>query len=91
MALMQVDLVGTLLDAHKLELRVQQQRIERLEAVLREHGIPLPNEDPALGASSYEHLQACRAVVRGAYELLPQLERLRELVGSGMELLDERW
>ncbi len=81
-----------LTEAHRLEVSLLQVQIERLRAILREHGIPLPEEDPMLGASDGEHLEACKAVVRGAYELLPHLEELRRIVGSGMELLeDKRW
>lgn len=84
--------IQALVEAHFLETRLLQAHIERLRAVLREHGIPLPEEDPLLGASDGEHLEACKAVVRGAYELLPALERLRTMVGSSMELIDgERW
>lgn len=78
-----------LVRAHALDQRLLYARIERLEAVLRYHGIPSPSEDSALTASSAEHLEACKRVVRAAYELLPHLEELRATVGSGMELLEE--
>lgn len=88
----EAEAVFALAEAHRLEVSLLQIRIERLTAVLREHDIPIPGDDPLLGASDGEHLEACRAVVRGAYELLPALETLRALVGSGMELVDgERW
>jgi hypothetical protein len=75
------------ISAFKLEQRLQQQYIERLHALLREHDIPLPAEDSLLGASGHEHYAACREVVIVAYELLQRLEELREIVGSGHELL----
>ena len=75
-------------EAHRLEVLTLQVKIEILRAIIKEHGIPLPKEDPLLGASDGEHLEACKAVVRGAYELLPHLRELERLVGSGMELLD---
>ena len=79
-------------EAHHLEVVLLQQRVERLHAVLREHGIPLPEEDPRLGASDGDHLRACRDVVIAAYELLERLEDLKSLVGSGMELMGgEPW
>jgi hypothetical protein len=78
-----------LVAVHRLEVQLLQVQIERLRALLREHDIPLPQEDARLGASDGEHLEACKAVVRGAYELLPHLEALREMVGSGVELLRE--
>jgi hypothetical protein len=83
---------GAMFAVHRLETALLQQRIELLEAVLREHGIPSPAEDSSLGASGADHLEACRNVVRGAYELIPHLESLRAIVGSGMELLNpEPW
>ena len=79
-------------EAHRLETLLLATRIERLSALLREHGIRLPDEDPRLGISDGEHLLACRQVVRAAYELLDRLEELRAIVGSGMELVGkERW
>lgn len=81
-----------MLEAWHLERTQLLARIARLEAVLREHGLPGPAEDPRLGPSDHEHLEACRAVVRGAYELLPHVEELRRIVGSGIELLgQESW
>lgn len=78
--------------AHHLETSLLQTRIERLTALLREHGIPLPEEDPRLGASDGEHLLACRNTVIAAYDLLLRLEELRSIVGSGMEFVgQERW
>lgn len=62
-------------------------RIVHLEAVLGEHGIPHPLSDPALGVSAADHLEQCKAVVSRAYDLLDELDRLRELVGSSMELM----
>lgn len=67
-------------------------RVERLTALLREHGVPTPDDDPLLGASDGAHLAACRDVVTCAYDLLFALERLRDLVGAGMELVrDDVW
>lgn len=85
--------------AHHLERVLLTTRIERLCAVIREHGIPLPEEDPRLGASDGEHLAASRRVVTAAYGLLEGIEEferalaeLRSLVGSGMELVGkESW
>lgn len=85
--------------AHRTDVRELSGRIERLVAVLREHGIPMPEEDPRLGASDGEHLEACRRVVVAAYDLLEcerelttALAELRSLVGSGMELVGgESW
>lgn len=78
--------------AHRLEVSLLMSRVERLTALLREHGIPLPGEDVRLGASDGEHLEACRTVVVAAYELLARLEELRAMVGAGMELVGgERW
>jgi hypothetical protein len=74
-------------EAHRLEVELLQIQIERLRSALREHGIPLPAEDPLLGASDGEHLAACQAVVSTAYDLLERLEELRQMVGSGHELL----
>ena len=80
--------------AHRLESTLLLSRIERLTAVIREHGIPLPGEDPMLGASDGDHLAACRTVVTTAYDFLEAsrafeqaLRELRSLVGSGMELI----
>jgi hypothetical protein len=77
-------------EAHRLEVSLLQTRIERLTAVLREHGLPIPGDDPRLGLSDGEHLLACREVVIAAYTLLERLDDLKLLVGSGMELLDEK-
>ena len=74
------------LAAFKLEMRLQQSYIEQLHALLREHGIALPPEDMRLGASGAEHLEQCRAVVKAAYELAAELERLKAMIGSGHEL-----
>lgn len=79
--------VMALAEAHLIEVALLQTRIERLHALLREHGIVPPREDPLLGASDGEHLEACQAVVSAAYELLARLDELREMVGSGAELL----
>lgn len=83
---------------HLLEKRLLMTRIERLTALLREHGLPLPEEDPRLGASDGQHLVACRNVVKSAYDLLSaisafetSLDVLRAEVGSGVELLGESW
>lgn len=73
--------------AHRLEVYELEGRLERAYAVMRDHGIPLPNEDEKLGASGAEHLDACRDVVLSAYELLESLERLKHIVGSGMEFV----
>jgi hypothetical protein len=85
--------------ARRLEVALLQTRIERLSAIIREHGLSLPSDDPLLGVSDGEHLEASRAVVIAAYDLLENagtltaaLEELRGLVGSGMELVGgERW
>ena len=73
--------------AHRLDVRELTHRVERLTSVLKEHGIPMPEDDPRLGASDGEHLEACRKVVTKAYELLEALDDLRVMVGSGVELL----
>lgn len=80
--------------AHRLDTLMLQTRIERLTAVIREHGLPLPGEDERLGASDGDHLAACRQVVSSAYQLLEHaatleqaLTDLRRMVGSGMELV----
>lgn len=79
-------------EAHRLEVALLATRIERLTALLREHDVPVPEEDPRLGISDGEHLIACRLVVVAAYELLERLEDLKRIVGSGMELVGkERW
>lgn len=84
--------LGALLDAQRLETSLLQARIERLTSVIQEHGIPLPPDDPRLGASDGEHLLQCRRVVHAAYRLLAELEALRDMVGSGTELLErENW
>lgn len=75
----------------RIELRELQGRVEILTALVAEHGIQTPADDPRLGASGAEHLAQCRRVVRLAYELLMELEALREMVGSGMELLEDSW
>jgi len=82
---------------HHLEVRLLQTRIERLSAIVREHGLSLPAGDSLLGVSDGEHLAACRRVVVAAYDLLgacgeleAALADLRQLVGSGMELLEDR-
>jgi len=81
-----------LMDAHRMEVLLLQTRIERMGALLREHGIPLPSEDPRLGVSDGEHLMACTKVVSAAYDLLERLEELRAIVGSGMEFVGaEPW
>lgn len=85
--------------AHRLEGALLSTRIERLTALLREHGVPLPEEDPRLGMSDGEHLVASMRVVTAAYELLEKVDdfeqaliQLRQLVGSGMELVGkEKW
>jgi hypothetical protein len=95
----EADLAATFAIAHRLDTMLLQGRVERLTALVREHGIPLPDEDPRLGASDGEHLARCRAVVDTAYRLLEATEaferalgELRATVGSGIELLrDERW
>lgn len=85
--------------AHHLERSLLMARIERLTAVLREHGLSVPGTDERLGAADGEHLEACRQVVVAAYALLEQitafeqaLTELRRMVGSGMELVGgEPW
>lgn len=79
--------VLALASAHRIEVWRLQQRIELLHAVLREHGIEPPQEDPRLGASDGEHYAVCVDVVQAAYTLLEHLDELREMVGSGAELL----
>lgn len=81
------DLQQGLAEAFVLERRLLQARISLLEALCAEHGIPLPESDPALGAAGREHLEASKAVVHAAYDLLERLEELKGIVGSGMELL----
>lgn len=78
--------------AHHLETSLLQARIEILTALAREHDIPIPGDDPLLGASDGEHLIACRNVVTAAYDLLERLDELKAIVGSGMELVGgEPW
>ena len=88
------ELAEALQAAQRLEVSLLLTKIERLNAVVREHGIPLPGDDPRLGASDGDHLAACRQVVTTAYDLLEAaksfevaLAELRTLVGSGMELV----
>lgn len=76
--------------AQRLEVSLLQMQIQSLEALLAEHGVLLRPDDPRLGASGPEHLEQCRRVVRTAYDLLGELEALRRMVGSGMELLQEK-
>lgn len=90
------DLALALNAAHRLESELLLTRIERLNALVREHGIPLPKDDPRLGASDGEHLAACRRVVMAAYGLLEQaaeleaaLGGLRAFIGSGMEFVNQ--
>lgn len=92
------ELAAAIAVVHRVEAGLLQTRLERLTALLREHGIPLPDEDPRLGASDGEHLAACRRVVVAAYALLEQADELEEalaalrtLVGSGSELLQKGW
>lgn len=86
------DVLIAMSEAHRLEVALLQTRIERLHALAREHDIPIPADDPLLGVSDGEHLIACRAVVTAAYALLERLDELREMVGSGMELIGgESW
>lgn len=93
------ELAAALDSAKRFDDHLLQQRIERLTAIIREHGLPLPEEDPHLGASDGDHLDACKKVVTAAYDLLEAsetLERalaeLRALVGSGMEFVgSESW
>lgn len=95
----EAEVVEAMAAAHHLETVMLSTRIERLIAVVREHGIPLPGEDPMLGASDGEHLAASRRVVIAAYDLLVQADELesaladlRTMVGSGMELVKgEAW
>ena len=87
-----LELLQAISDAHRLETSLLSMRLERLTALLREHGIALPEEDPLLGISDGEHLMACRRVVDAAYDLLERLEDLKRIVGSGMELVGkEKW
>lgn len=86
------ELFWAILDAQRLETSLLADRIERLTALLHEHGVPVPEDDPSLGASGAEHLLACRNVVAAAYDLLERLEELKAIVGSGMEFVrQERW
>lgn len=95
----EAELVEALAAAHYLETAQLATRIARLTALCREHGLALPSDDPLLGTSDGEHLVASRRVVIAAYELLAQIEEftealteLREMVGSGMELVSgEPW
>lgn len=77
--------------AHRLEISLLQARVDGLAARLREHGVTVPAEDQLLGASGVEHLEQCKRVVLAAYGLLREVEELRRLVGSGVELLEESW
>lgn len=78
--------------AHRLETSLLSARLERMVALLREHGIEPPRDDPRVDAGDHDHLIACRAVVLAAYELLERLEELRGIVGTGMELVGgQRW
>lgn len=85
--------------AHHLERTLLLARIERLTALVREHGLALPPDDTRLGVSDGEHLAACRLLVTTAYEMLEAIQNfdtalheLRALVGSGMELVGgESW
>lgn len=94
---MQIQLA--LAQAYKLDVLELETKIERLKAVLREHDITMPGNDPLLGASDGEHLMACRTLVVKAYEMLEKMDEfeqalseLRSLVGSGMELVGgESW
>lgn len=85
----EVEVWEAMAQAHALDKALLLTRLERLTALLQEHGVPLPEEDPALGASDGQHLEACRLVVTKAYELLEALEDLKALVGSGMELVEK--
>lgn len=96
----EADLHAAAADAHRLEVVLLLTRIERLTALIREHGIPLPTaDDPLLGVSDSEHLAASRRVVTAAYDVLERaseleaaLDDLRSMIGSGMELVGGgRW
>jgi len=95
----EAEVVEALAAAHHLETANLSTRIARLTAICREHGIPMPSDDPLLGASDGEHLAASRRVVIAAYDLLVQMDEftaalaeLRTMVGSGMELVGgEPW
>lgn len=90
----EAELASAYAQAQRLEVGLLQARCERLTALVREHGLPIPGDDPRLGASDGDHLAACRRVVVAAYELLEHmreldeaLTELRRMVGSGMELV----
>lgn len=96
----EAQLAEALSAVYRVENQLLMSRVERLSALVREHGIPLPGDDPRLGASDGEHLAACRRVVVAAYALLEQadeleaaLAELKSLVGSGMEFVtqSESW
>jgi hypothetical protein len=88
----EAELFAAVEQARDLEATLLQTQIERLTAVIKEHGLPVPGEDARLGASGLEHLAACQLVVTKAYELFDALEALKLIVGSGMELLrTESW
>lgn len=78
------DGVEALMVAHRQEVMELQARLFAAEALLAQHGLAAPSD-------GLEHLEVCRRIVRGAYELLPQLERLDGLVGAGKEMLGEAW
>jgi len=95
--LSELELLMAFQDAHQLENRLLSTRIERLVTQMREHGIPLPEEDPRLAMSDAEHLMACRKVVTTAYELLEcagrfavAMDELRRFIGSGMEFVGQK-
>lgn len=75
--------------AHKLETALLMSRLERMVALLREHGIEPPADDPRVDAQEHDHLIACRDVVIAAYELLERLEELRRMIGSAMEFVGQ--
>ena len=92
------ELVQAVAAAYALEHTLLSARCERLVALLREHEIPLPDDDPRLGGSGGEHLERCRLVVIKAYELLGKadelehaLGELRRVVGSGVEMQQDSW
>ena len=93
----EAQLAEALSASYRLENTMLQTRIERLTAIISEHGIPLPGDDPRLGASDGDHLAACRRVVIAAYDLLEQtnelesaLTDLKTMVGSGMEFVNQK-
>lgn len=76
--------------AHKLDVFTLKSRIKRLEDELIARNIPLPT--PPIDRSGEAHYEKCREIVNIAYDLLERMEELRQIIGSGVELLQtEAW